>query len=171
MSSASGCRAPRPTWAGVANDAGLIVVDVSNPATPRWLGGYGSPTCSESITVAGQYAYLAYGDQGLEIFDISQTMPPPLVSHHDAAGKGRGVHVVGPLAYLANGYTGLQILDVSDQAAIRDVGHLPMYRALGVHVAAATPTWPTTSRACGSSTSRRPPRPRRSDTSIPPVRP
>ena len=121
--------------AGVANDAELIVVDVSNPATPLWLGGYGSPTCSESITVDGDFAYLAHGDRGLEIFDISRTMPPPLVSHHDAAGKGRGIDVVGPLAYLANGYTGLQILDISDRASIREVGNLPIVLGAGVHVA------------------------------------
>ncbi len=42
--------------AGVANDAGLIVVDVSDPTAPEWQGRYHDPTCSESVTVAGSYA-------------------------------------------------------------------------------------------------------------------
>ena len=56
--------------AGVADDGGLIIVDVSNPAAPRALGAYTSPTCSESITVSGSLAYLAHGDMGLEIIDL-----------------------------------------------------------------------------------------------------
>lgn len=86
--------------AGVANDAGLIVVDVTNPTTPRGLGAYTRTTCSESITVSGSHGYLAHGDRGLEIIDISRSPATPVVSHHDAAGKMRGVHVVGPHAYL-----------------------------------------------------------------------
>ena len=72
--------------AGVANDGGLIVVDVSDPTAPRWLGRYHDPTCAESVTVSGSYAYLAHGDQGLEIIDrawlfaAEESWTPPVIS-------------------------------------------------------------------------------------------
>jgi hypothetical protein len=120
--------------AGVANDAGLITVDISNPANPLRMGTYKDPTCSESVTVAGQFAYLSHGDEGLEIIDLSNPQRAPVVKHIDAAGKSRGVEVVDGLAYLANGYAGLRILDVSDPAAVKELSRMPTYRALGVSV-------------------------------------
>ncbi len=124
----------RAYLAGAANDAGLIVVDVANPAAPKVLGGYHRPTCSESITDSGSLAYLGHGDWGLEIIDISRPAMSPVVDHQDAAGKARGVHVVGSLAYIANGYTGLRILNVSDHSALREVGHLSTFRSMSVRV-------------------------------------
>ena len=120
--------------AGVANDAGLIVVDVSDPTAPQWRGRYHDPTCSESVTVSGSYAYLAHGDQGLKVLDLSRPTAPSVVQHFNAAGHARGVQVVGHYAYVANDYTGLRILDFSDPSAIREVGSIRTYRAVDVHV-------------------------------------
>ena len=120
--------------AGVANDAGLIIVDVSDPSKPLRLGSYKDKTCSESVTVAGSYAYLAHGDRGIEIIDISTPKEPFVKQHINAAGAARGVQIVGTHAYLANGYTGLRILDVSNQSAVKEIASLPTYRAVGVDV-------------------------------------
>ena len=76
--------------AGVANDAGLIIVDVSSPSDPLRLGSYTSPTCSESVTIAGPFAYLSHGDAGLEIIDLSQPLKPTVSQHVDTAGHVRG---------------------------------------------------------------------------------
>ena len=82
--------------AGVANDAGLIVLDISSPDSPRWLGRYHSPTCSESVSIAGSYAYLAHGDRGLEVIDISQPTDPPVRRGPRGHKVGR-VHKVRPV--------------------------------------------------------------------------
>ena len=123
--------------AGVANDAGLIVVDVADPARPLRLGSFKDPTCSESVTIAGSFAYLSHGDKGLEIIDLSQPLAPTVSRHVDAAGHVRGVQTVGSIAYVANGYTGLRLLDVSDRTEVREISHLETYRALDVQVEGA----------------------------------
>lgn len=121
--------------AGVANDAGLIVVDVSNPSNPKKLGSWWDSTCSESVTVDNQIAYLAHGDQGLEILDVRDPNEPAVIKHFSAAGRVRGVDTQGHIAYVANGYRGLKIVDVSNNSSPVDLSELKTYRALDVDVA------------------------------------
>ena len=56
------------SYAYVADrDAGLRVVDVSNPAAPFEVGSYDTPGYAYGVAVAGAYAYVADGEAGLEI--------------------------------------------------------------------------------------------------------
>ncbi|WP_169816857.1 LVIVD repeat-containing protein [Kangiella sediminilitoris] len=121
--------------AGVANDAGLIVIDVSNPEKPKKMGSWWDSTCSESVTIDNQIAYLAHGDQGLEILDVRDPNDPSVIKHFSAAGRVRGVDTQGQLAFVANGYRGLKIVDVSNHANPVDLSELKTYRALDVDVA------------------------------------
>ena len=121
--------------AGVANDAGLIVIDVSSPHSPNKLGSWWDPTCSESVTVDNQIAYLAHGDQGLEILDVRNPSEPTVIEHFAAAGRVRGVDTQGKLAFVANGYRGLKIVDVTQPKQPQDIAEIKTYRALDVDVA------------------------------------
>lgn len=120
--------------AGVANDAGLIVIDATDPTKPKPLGSYGSPTCSESVELSGSLAFLAHGDEGLEIIDIARPHRPTVVNHHDAAGKARSVQKAGDHLYVANGYGGLRILAPAASGGLREVSRTPTYRAMDVAV-------------------------------------
>jgi hypothetical protein len=42
-------------------DAGLQVIDVSDPANPRRVGGYDTPGYALGVAVSGNYAYVADG--------------------------------------------------------------------------------------------------------------
>ena len=120
--------------AGVVTDAGLIIVDVTNPSAPERLGAYTHPTCSESIAVRNGVAYLSHGDQGLKVIDLSEPLRPTVSKNIETAGHVRGVHVVDSLAFVANGYTGIRIFDVSDPSNITQVAHHKTYRALDIKV-------------------------------------
>jgi hypothetical protein len=121
--------------AGVANDAGLIIVDVKTPGAPRRLGSFTHPTCSESVMISEGFAYLAHGDVGLEIIDLSDPRSPFVQKHYSAAGHVRGVQVIDETAYVANGYAGFRILDTSDPQAPRELAWAGTHRALDVAVA------------------------------------
>ena len=47
--------------------AGLQVIDVSNPANPQWVGGYGNSGDALGVAVSGNYVYVADGFWGLMI--------------------------------------------------------------------------------------------------------
>jgi hypothetical protein len=42
-------------------DAGLRVIDVSNPSSPREVGFYDTPGNARGVAVSGSYAYVADG--------------------------------------------------------------------------------------------------------------
>ncbi|MBE7502569.1 MAG: peptidoglycan DD-metalloendopeptidase family protein [Verrucomicrobiales bacterium] len=94
--------------------AGLQVIDVSNPANPRWVGGCDTFWGAQGVAVAGQHAYVADGPSGLEVMDVSNPARPVRVGRTHTPGYAYGVAVVGSYAYVADGKAGLQVIDISD---------------------------------------------------------
>jgi hypothetical protein len=104
-------------------NAGLRVLDLSDPTNPVRIGSYFNRTLSSrsarAMALAGDYAYLAYAAGSLEVVDVSNPSDPRRV--------GTGVHgnlwawptrlvVVPPHALVALGGQGLAIMDVADPA-------------------------------------------------------
>ncbi len=125
-------------------DAGLHILDISNPAAPALLGTY--PGQARKVAVAGNYAYVVQrgtwsGEQwvggGLRILDVSDPTTPQEVGFFaNAHPPMESVTVAGNYAYVTElGSTsaepeaggGLRILDVSDPTAPRQVA---FYEAL-----------------------------------------
>jgi hypothetical protein len=71
--------------------AGLQVIDVSDPANPRRVGGYDTPGYAGGVAVSGHYAYVADGDAGLQVIDVSDPANPRRVGGYDTPG--------GPMAW------------------------------------------------------------------------
>src|SRR5262249_47632421 len=59
----------------VGSDAGLRIVDISNPASPTLLGTYAGPVAD--VQVAGSLAYIA-SDASLKIVDVGSPARPVL---------------------------------------------------------------------------------------------
>jgi hypothetical protein len=95
-------------------DAGLQVIDVSDPAHPRRVGGYNTSGWAHGVAVSGHYAYVADGDEGLQVIDVSDPANPRWVGGYDTPGSAEGVAVSGDYAYVADGGWGLQILRIGD---------------------------------------------------------
>src|SRR5262245_47986529 len=50
---------------------GLAIIDVSNPANPRRVGGFDTSGFASGVAVSGNYAFVADGDAGLQVIDVS----------------------------------------------------------------------------------------------------
>ncbi|MBM3879684.1 MAG: hypothetical protein FJ387_08185 [Verrucomicrobia bacterium] len=124
-------------YAYVANgNAGLQVIDVSDPAKLMRVGGASGPAWR--LAVAGDYAYVASSRQEgtnsvpvMQVFDVSDPANPVRVGGVDTSGPARDVAVQGQYAYVAQGWWDsqakvsrgrLEVIDVSNPATPVRVG-------------------------------------------------
>ena len=124
---------------GLFSDAGLLVIDVSDPTNPKEVGSYSSSDFNtiDAVSVSGGYAYVAgdnYGTGGLRIIDVSDPESPQEVGSFDI-GDYVGVSdvsVSGGYAYLTDTTDtldtetgGLLVIDVSDPKNPKQVSSFP----------------------------------------------
>jgi hypothetical protein len=102
--------------------AGLRVIDVSNPSSPREVGFYDTPGYASGVAVSGTYAYVADRGAGLRVIDVSNPSSPREVGFYDTPGGAWGVAVSGTYAYVAAYDAGLRVIDVSNPSSPREVG-------------------------------------------------
>ncbi len=103
----------------VTDNAGLHLLDISDPATPQKIGFYpaeGTP----GVVVASDMAYLMSGGK-LHLIDISDPTAPQQVGGYSLPSGANHLAVVGQTLYLGAGQGGFIILDVSDPAAPREI--------------------------------------------------
>ena len=97
---------------------GLVIVDVSNPALPTFVGKLPlkSITSKETwdVKVIGSYAYLAAGG-GLVVVDITDKANPVMVVNKNlGAVISHDIEVTGNYAYVAMRRNGFSIVDISN---------------------------------------------------------
>jgi hypothetical protein len=109
-------------YAYVADDVGLRIVDVANPATPAEIGFCDTPGSAVGVALAENYAYVADGYGGLRIVNVANPAAPTDVGFCHTPGYAYGVAVVGDYAFVADYGNGLRIIDVSNPAAPSEVG-------------------------------------------------
>ena len=113
----------------IGTDAGLEIMDVSNPVTPTRVGSLDCGPVMD-IHVVGNLAFLTAGD--LKVIDVRTPAQPRQIANVDGPPNGeyssaRAVQVVGQFAYLTygsgwDGTGGLAVIDVLDPSAPRLVG-------------------------------------------------
>lgn len=103
----------------IANgNAGLEIVDVSDPANPQLLGS----CCNDSyrsaiaVTVSGNYAYLADYDRVL-LLDISNPDSITTAYAYSVSINPWDVYVASNYLYIADAEWGLRILDISNPSS------------------------------------------------------
>ncbi|MBS1260893.1 MAG: hypothetical protein MAG453_00209 [Calditrichaeota bacterium] len=92
---------------------GLIVADVSDPASPETLGSVDLDGTCYDVVVAGDYAYVA-SSVGLHVVDVSSPSNPSLAASLDVGGDSRGVVNAGDYVYMAASGAGLVVVDASN---------------------------------------------------------
>ena len=114
----------------------LVVLDISNPASPIVVGQ--SPMMSgviEDVILSGSLAYIASGEGGLQILDISSPANLTRQGGYDTSGVAHDLTRVGNLIYIADGSSGMEIIDVSNPAnPARRGGYDTIEEAWGVTV-------------------------------------
>ena len=112
------------SYASLADDwAGIKIIDISDPSSPRVVGELDTPGNAERITVSGNLAFVADGEAGMRVVDVSHPDAPQEISAHDTSGYTWDVRISGDRAYVADGDQGLRIIDVSDPSAATEIGH------------------------------------------------
>lgn len=117
-------------YAYVADLEGLLLIDVSNPATPAFAGTIQTPGEALSLHVAADYAYVTawsteefHGIVNLAIINISNPETPKIISNLSSllefpnpwASVYWDVYVAGDYAYQTFGWPpALRVVDVSD---------------------------------------------------------
>jgi hypothetical protein len=109
----------------VIDEAGLAVVDVTNPYEPRFLPKARVPlTEGHRIFVARTYAYVANGSKGLAIIDIERPERPKLYTMWNASSNiedARDVVVATTnaslFAYIADGKGGLKVVQLTSPSS------------------------------------------------------
>ncbi|MFB3881611.1 MAG: S-layer homology domain-containing protein [Armatimonadota bacterium] len=110
------------SYAYVAAEGAVSVLDITTPAHPVQVAVVDTPGSAEGIAVSGNYAYVADWDGGLRIIDITDPTAPSEVGHYDTPGFAYGVAVSGNYAYIADHAAGLQIIDVTAKASPTPAG-------------------------------------------------
>jgi len=110
-------------YAYVASDAGLRVVNVSNPANPTPVGAYETDSSGLDVQVVGGFVYLL--TQDLKVIDVSNPSKPVLADQFHLAGDEDdvGLDIAGNHAYVAN-ISGLTILEITQLPYLRSVSRL-----------------------------------------------
>jgi hypothetical protein len=109
-----------------AEKAGLVVLDIHNPAAPQCVGVYATPGSYQRVSISKGFLYLVDGTSTLQIFDISEPTALQPVGQFVYSNLN-DVTVVGNYAYIAYGYyffpSGpLLVLDIRNPAAPRFMG-------------------------------------------------
>ena len=94
----------------VRDNEGLIILDISDPSHPIFIGHCDTPGNETCVFVLRNYAYVTDGN--LRIIDISTPSNPIEVGHCDTPHDAQEVFVTGNYAYVTDGT--LRIIDVSD---------------------------------------------------------
>lgn len=109
-----------------AATAGLVIVDIQDPAQPTLLAVLDTPGYASDLTISGQTLYLADGEAGVRIVDVTNPWAPRELG---AMGSGdEWVHRVvasDALLFVATAIA-VRVLDVTDKAAPRVLSSLPL---------------------------------------------
>jgi hypothetical protein len=73
--------------------AGLLILDIYNPANPSLVGTCDTPRSATGIFVSGIYAFVADQPAGLQIINILNPNNPFLTSNYDTPGEAMAVFV------------------------------------------------------------------------------
>lgn len=104
-----------------ADQAGLLIYDGTDLATPVPLASYNSPGETWEVVIDGTNAFIADGSAGLAAVDISDPGSPALLDSLDTPGNARALAVIGNLAYVADD-NALLAVDVTDRTDLTLLG-------------------------------------------------
>ncbi len=95
-----------------ASDAGLLLVDVSDPNSPAVIGRVDTPHTVLEVAVVGDIALVVDLDSGLRLVDIADPRVPRELSSLDLEGTAREVAAIGDTAYVWANHQ-IHIIDIS----------------------------------------------------------
>lgn len=109
-----------------AGTDGLILVDVSKPASPLPIGQVAISDMAVAVTAEGTRAYVSAGPAGwpiaiLNVVDIQDPRAPKVVGRLDMPDYPAGLAVSDEVVYVADRSEGLRIVSVADPTSPREI--------------------------------------------------
>ena len=101
-------------------EAGLRVIDVSDPTNPVEIGWLDTPGQARGIRIIENFAYIADGTAGIRIVDISNPRSPRSISYL-GVGDIIDVELSGDFVFASDYEGGLRVIDISDRDNLRQV--------------------------------------------------
>lgn len=102
-----------------SNSGRLVVLDVSNPASPQFeVSGFELNGRPGKMQAEGDRLYVALENRGIDVIDISDPTEPARLSTFTAVGQVYDLHVFGETVYVAGGFRGFGIVDARDPALL-----------------------------------------------------
>jgi len=95
-----------PPCAYVADETGLSVFDVSNPAAPVRLGHVAMSGMTRWVRVSGRLGVVAAGSAGFYVLDLVNPANPVIVGSYDTPGYCWAACIVGTRICVADGEAG-----------------------------------------------------------------
>jgi hypothetical protein len=95
--------------------AGLLILDIAEPARPRIIGSYTTPDRAIKVSVAGDLIAVAVRNHGVLFVDARNAAQPTLVGHYPMTTTLQ-LHATATRLYVtgASEVLGFQIIDISD---------------------------------------------------------
>ncbi len=103
-------------------NAGLQIVDVTNPLSLQLVGSYKMDGSIEDVWVGEGYAYLANSNGFIHVVDISNPAQPKLFGIHRTPGQARDLTLDTATLYVADFERGVRILSVADAQKPVEIG-------------------------------------------------
>ncbi|MCP4155153.1 MAG: hypothetical protein GY757_45935 [bacterium] len=102
----------------LADTVGLRIVDVSNPATPLYVGMVDTAGGTRAVSFINTGAVCLAADWGgLQVVNATNPASPSVTGSYDQSNWFVGMHVEGNYAYLADNFSGLKVVDISNSSA------------------------------------------------------
>ncbi|WP_319506888.1 PGF-pre-PGF domain-containing protein [uncultured Methanolobus sp.] len=113
-------------YAYIAAD-GTIVVDISDPGSPKRIGGYYYIGSANAIEVYGNYVYVSIDDMCLAVFDASNPSDLNYLGCYSYNYWVWDICIADNYAYLATDSKGLKILNISNPSNLKSAGSYEDY--------------------------------------------
>jgi hypothetical protein len=111
-------------FAYLASTVGVVAVDISDQANPRYVGVLPLPDSVNSLAWVRGKLVAAIGPSGIVVVDVQDPSKPKKVGAIKLAGSAMGVAAHGSYALVASGTAGLHVVGIEDPARPRRVAHL-----------------------------------------------
>jgi len=116
----------------LAVTAGLQIVDISDPANPRWAGGFSRLRPSRVIALTNHLAGMVHEGR-LTLLDVRDPMRVQEVGHHDfrdGAAHIANLQAAGDLLFLTDSFGTVEVVSFRNPYAPRLLGrHVGWYRS------------------------------------------
>lgn len=114
----------------LGSTTGILIIDISNPGTPRFISEYQHVLSCDPVVTDGDYAYVTLRsgnfcgqvDDELQIIDLSNILDPVVIAQYPL-NSPKGLAINGNILFVCD--AGIKIFDITDKLNIVLLSQIP----------------------------------------------